>query len=241
MHATPTEIAPGLWRWAGPHPEWRAGDFGREVASFALRVRDGQLLLIDPLLAGTARGEHGSRDHERATDSGPAALLDDLAAAATRIHVYITIPYHVRSTAEIVARYGPARVDVWGERRAAKRLEPDVTVRSPEPGAPLPFGGRCFNIGRPRRAELPLWIEDHSAIAFGDALVTTGGELRIWAQDELDEHRLAFYRERFVPTLDPLLALPAKRILVGHGEPVLGDGAAALRSALSKEPWYHHG
>jgi len=222
-----TEIAPGLWRWSTRHPEWHPGEFGREVASFAMRVSGGDALLVDPLLLG---------QHDAAT-----ALLDDLAATCARLHVYITIPYHVRSTRAIVSRFGAGRVRVWGERRVARRLAPDIAVEAPEPGEELPFGGRCFAIGRPRRAELPLWIEDHAALAFGDALVTTGGELRIWSQDLLDERRLAFYRERFAPTLAPLLELPVQRILVTHGEPVLTRGAAALRRALAEPPWYHHG
>ena len=87
------------------------------------------------------------------------------------------------------------------------------------PGAALPFGGRCFTIGRPRRAELPLWIEDHAALAFGDAVVETGDGLRIWSQDPLDDRRRDFYRERFAPTLEPLLSLDVRRVLVTHGDP----------------------
>ena len=227
MPATVTQVAPGLWRWAARHPEWHPGAFGREVASFALLVRGGEILLVDPLLVGES--------------DGVTALLDDLAAGSERLHVYITIPYHVRSTREIVLRYGADRVQVWGERRVARRLAPDIRVTAPEPGLELPFGGRCFAIGRPRRAELPLWIEDHAALAFGDALVTTAGELRIWSSDRLDDRRLAFYRERFAPTLAPLLGLPVQRILVTHGEPVLQHAPAALRGALTLPPWYHHG
>ena len=63
----------------------------------------------------------------------------------------------------------------------------------------------------------------------------------MWSQDPLDDRRLAFYRERFAPTLEPLLEMPVQRILVTHGEPVLTDGAAALRRALTVPPWYHHG
>ena len=227
MSASVTEIAPGLWRWAARHPDWHPGEFGREVASFAMRVRGGDTLLVDPLLPG----EPGAAG----------ALLDDLASGSRRLHIYITIPYHVRSSREIVSRYGAGRVQVWGERRAARRLAPDIAVTAPEPGVELPFGGRCFAIGRPRRAELPLWIDDHAALAFGDALVTTAGELRIWSQDPLDDRRLAFYRQRFAPTLEPLLDMPVQRILVTHGDPVLTDGAAAMRRALTEPPWYHHG
>jgi hypothetical protein len=237
MAAKPKKLSAGLWRWTARHPDWHPGEFGREVGSYAALVRGDELLLVDPLLP---------RDAEQVTaqagdDEQVTALLDELAGASARVHVYVTIPYHVRSTAEIVRRYGKRSVRVYGERRAARRLAPEVSVREAEPGAKLPFGGRCFAIGRPRRAELPLWIEDHAALAFGDALVEAGGELRIWSQDMLDDQRLAFYRERFVPTLAPLLELPVRRVLVTHGEPVLSRGAAELRRALERRPWYHHG
>ena len=60
-------------------------------------------------------------------------------------------------------------------------------------------------------------------------------------QDRVDDKRMRWYRERFVPTLDALLDLAVERVLVTHGEPVLDDGAAALRGALAAEPWYHRG
>jgi hypothetical protein len=63
----------------------------------------------------------------------------------------------------------------------------------------------------------------------------------VWVQDSVDDKRLRWYRERFAPTLEPLLALPAERILVTHGEPVLDGGASALRAAVAAEPWHHRG
>jgi hypothetical protein len=224
MGVTVSELAPGLWRWAARHPDWHPGTFGSEVASYAMRVRGGALL-VDPLLPA-----QGGEELE--------ALLDELLAPPGAVHVYITIPYHVRSTADIARRAG-RRARVWGERRAARRL--DARVRDPL-DQELPFGGRAFAIGRPRRAERPLWIEDHAALAFGDALVARpGGELRVWSQDKLDARRLAFYRERFTPTLAPLLELPCERVLVTHGAAVASGGAAALARAVAAEPWYHHG
>lgn len=221
------EIAPGVWRWAAPHPQWRAGAFGREVASYALDLGGDGVLLIDPLL--------------------PEGLADEilaLAGARRPVHVHVTIPYHVRDTAQVVGRLGARRVTVWGERRVARRLEPEgIAVHDPAPGELLAFGARCFAIGRPRRAERPLWVPAHGALCFGDALVVEpGGRLVIWSQDRLDAARRAFYAERFAPTLAPLLDLPVRRILVTHGTPVLRGAPAALRAAL--EPgglWYHPG
>ena len=92
-------------------------------------------------------------------------------------------------------------------------------------------------IGRPRRDEMPVWLPSHAALAFGDAIIETGGELRVW-DDPLDSpRRERWYRERFLPTLEALLVHDVQRVLVTHGEPVLtrrarGAGACAAAAAL---------
>jgi hypothetical protein len=69
-------------------------------------------------------------------------------------------------------------------------------------------------------------------------VTTLDGELRLWHwRDRLDDKRLRWYRERFNPTLAPLRDLDLERILVTHGEPILHDGATALRTALESKPW----
>jgi hypothetical protein len=223
LPAQANRIGPGLWRWTARHPEWHPGAFGAEVASFALDA-GGDLLLIDPLLPGE--------------DTAVLDLLDGLAADRD-VHVLITIGYHVRSAEELCERYGGR---VYGPHTCASRLRNEALLTELEPGEPGPAGAMALPIGRPRRSELPLWLPSHAALAFGDSVVTTpDGELRVWVQDPVDDKRLRWYRERFAPTLEPLLALPAERILVTHGEPVLDGGASALRAAVAAEPWHHRG
>ncbi len=65
------------------------------------------------------------------------------------------------------------------------------------------------------------------------------GELRVWSERRVDEEVSAFYRERFNPTLEPLLELDFDRVLVTHGEPRLKDAREELARALRAEPWYH--
>jgi hypothetical protein len=218
------ELAPGLHRWTARHPDWHpAGDgFGAEVASFALLAGD-DLLLIDPLVP-----------------DGDPALLDALAGAAKHTHILITIGYHVRSAAALSARYGAT---VHGPAQAGKRLAAQAKAFTVlEPGAPGPGGAVAHAIGRPRRGETPLWLPSHDAIAFGDALVTTpAGDLRMWCQEPPDDRRRAFYRDRFAPTLRPLIDREPVRILPTHGPPVLAGGTAALRDAVTAGPWYHRG
>jgi glyoxylase-like metal-dependent hydrolase (beta-lactamase superfamily II) len=216
----PAEIAPGIWRWTGRHPQWHPGEFGAEVASFGLEAGD-DLLLIDPLLP---------------EDEAPVLdLLDRLAQGRTTSSL-ITIGYHVRSAEQLAERYGGR---IYGPPTCAKRLR-NAELLSEDPNGPA--GTRAYAIGKPRRSERPIWIPSHKAVAFGDALVANpDGDLRVWVQDPVDDKLRRFYRERFNPTLDPLLELPVEHVLVTHGDPVVGDGAAKLKEAVAAEPWYHHG
>jgi hypothetical protein len=220
----PVELAPGLWRWATRHPEWHPGRFGAEVACFALEAGR-ELLLIDPLLP---------RD-----DDAPVLEVLDRLAGGRALHVLITIGYHVRSAEPLCERYGGA---LWGPANCASRLADPARLQTLDPGEPGPGGATTYAIGKPVRAERPLWLPSHRAVAFGDAVVTTPeGELRMWCQQAPDERRVRFYRERFAPTLAPLGELSVERVLVTHGAPVLEHGAAALREALAADPWVLYG
>jgi hypothetical protein len=99
----------------------------------------------------------------------------------------------------------------------------------------LPAGVRFHAIGKPRRHEMPIWLPSHKALVFGDAMVEDGGKLHIW------DDRPDFVREKLAPTLVPLVDLGAERILVTHGQPILADGAAELRRALRRKPFWHRG
>ncbi len=223
MPAAPEEIVAGLWRWTARHPEWHPGAFGAEVGCYALRAGE-DVLAIDPLLPAE-----------------PDAVLARLdALVGDRLDVLVTIPYHVRSAADLWERYGGrAEVRVWGHPAVAKRLPDSMrgAVRDLRAG-PLPGGARSFPIGSPVRFERPLLLPSHGALVFGDAVVAVDGRLRVWIDGPVaSPRREAWYRDRFLPTLAPLADLRAERILVTHGEPVLAGGAAALAAALAAPAW----
>lgn len=215
------QIADGIWSWTARHPEWHPGIFGARVASFAL-PGDGRTVLIDPLAPDD---EEGFWERLDGVVSGPVTVL-------------ITIGYHVRSADEVCARYPDT--PVWGHRNAGRRLAGRSAFHELAPGA-TPPGVRAYHIGRPRRAELPVLVESHAALVFGDAIVGTGDGLRMWCNEPLNERRLAFYAERFAPTVAPLLAEPFQHVLVTHGPSVTGGGRDALRAAIEAPPWYHRG
>jgi glyoxylase-like metal-dependent hydrolase (beta-lactamase superfamily II) len=215
------ELRPGIWRWTARHPEWHPGEFGAEVASYAL-VGGGRTVLVDPL------APEG--------DPGFWSRLDDVVSG--EVTVLITIGYHVRSADDVCARYPGATV--WGHRNTARRLAGASTFRELSP-EDAPAGVGAFAIGRPRRTEMPVLVRSHGALAFGDAVVGTEDGLRMWCTDPVDERRRRFYAERFAPTLEPILAEEFDAVLVTHGPAVGTGGKQALRAAIEQPPWYHRG
>jgi len=217
------ELTDGLWRWTARHPEWHPGEFGAEVASFAVQASD-TTLLIDPLLPPE-----------------PDGVLEAIEGTlGDRLAILITVPYHVRSAEELWKRYRTdAETTIHGHPACAKRLENRSAFREIEPGVPLPGGVTAHRIGKPRRHETPLHLPSHGALVFGDAVAEVDGKLVVWTSDTVDAKVERFYRERFNPTLAPLLELDFDRVLVTHGQPLLEGGKRALADALAAKPWYH--
>jgi hypothetical protein len=220
------KLSEGLWRWTARHPEWHPGEFGAEVASFAVRTQESALLLIDPLLP-----------------PDPSRVLDVLdAQAGDRVAILISIPYHVRSSEELWRRYREdAEASIHGHPACTKRLGDKTAFQPIDPAVPLPAGVTAHAIGKPRRFETPLHIPSHRALVFGDAVAETSGRLVMWSADKVDAKVSRFYSERFAPTLAPLLELDFDTVLVTHGKPVMSGGKEALHRALEAKPWYHHG
>ena len=224
MTPAPEQLADGLWRWTARHPEWHPGQFGSEVVSFALRAGH-ETVLIDPLLPPQPDGD---------------AVLDLIERElGERLAILITIPYHVRSSEEIRRRFrGQVETTIWGHQACRKRLAEAAGFHAFGPGDALPAGASAHRIGKPRRSETPLLFPSHRALVFGDAVVEVDGALRVWSDRSVDADVSRFYRERFNPTLEPLLELDFDRVLVTHGQPVLENGREELEKALRAQPWY---
>jgi glyoxylase-like metal-dependent hydrolase (beta-lactamase superfamily II) len=221
------ELAPHIFSWTAPHPEYRPR--AEEVVSYAL-IDDGALALVDPLLPA---------DEERR--AALLAELDELAGAAQRLELLVTVPYHTRSSEELYRRFaGPLPVRLWGHALVRRRLEAGTPLEEVPHGA----AGTCadvadgtaqaYTIGRPRRSEYPLFFPALRAVVFGDAVVGAEGGVRFWnlsAGTGAD-----WYRDVFAPTLAPLAARDVEYVLVTHGPPVLKDGRRALAECLAAPP-----
>jgi glyoxylase-like metal-dependent hydrolase (beta-lactamase superfamily II) len=130
------------------------------------------------------------------------ALDRDIERAGKPVAVLLTVHWHRRSSDEVAARYDARR-------------EPPAGV---EPWA------------IERADEEVLWLPEHRALVVGDVVLGSDGGLRVcpvsWIADAPD------YPPEFVASLRRLLELPAERVLVSHGEPVLANGREALARAL---------
>jgi hypothetical protein len=195
------DVAPGLWLWRQPHPDWSEGsDWEPEVASFAVES-GGVAIVIDPLAPPPRARDAWER-------------LDGL-----RPSVVVTLkPDHVRDVDLFVRWYG-ARP--YGPYLFWRGDIPHTELEPVRPGDELPGGLRALHDGR-GAMETPLFLPEQRALVFADALTAPGGVLRVWATP--------WHEERTLPALRALLDLPFEHVLVSHGEPVhaRADFEAAL-------------
>ena len=124
----------------------------------------------------------------------------------------------MRSSEELWRRYrNDAETTIHGHPACAKRLEDRSAFHEIDISEPLPGGVTAHAIGKPRRHETPLHLPSHKALVFGDAVAESGGRLVVWASDKVDAKVERFYRERFNPTLEPLLELDFDAVLPPTG------------------------
>ena len=193
-------MAPGLWLWRLPHPEWREGlGWGEHVTSTCVESR-GEVALLDAI----APPEDALGIWER-LDARPPTL------------VVVLKPDHVRDVDVFVRRYDARAYGPWLFWRTDI---PETELEPIEPGSELPGGLVALYDGR-GRMETPLWLPEQRALVFADALTAPGGVLRVWDTPAL--------QERALPALRALLELPFEHVIVSHGEPV-HDRAAFERA-----------
>jgi glyoxylase-like metal-dependent hydrolase (beta-lactamase superfamily II) len=206
------QLAEGLWRWTGVHPQWQPGpdeELPPEVGCVYYEAEDA-VVLIDPLVPPEAR--------EHFLDS----LDRDVERARRPIAILLTCPWHGRSAGELAERYGAG---IWMHGEDPR--QPLEGARQFEFGDTLLGGVKPFDAHF--HGEALFWVPSHRTLVAGDVLSAPSASLRL-APDEwlAPEERGGRMRE----SLRFLLDLPVERVLVGHGEPVLVDAREALEHAF---------
>jgi hypothetical protein len=195
------DVAPGLWLWRQPHPDWRQGlEWEPEVSSFVVES-GGETILLDALAP-----------HPREQ-----AVWERLERRPPTVAVVLK-PDHVRDVDLFVRWFG---VRAFGPDLFFGGDAPRTRLELVLPGAELPGGLRALYDGR-LRAETPLFLPEQRALVFADGLTAPDAVLRVW--------ETPWHEERVVPALRALLELPFEHVLVSHGEPVhaRADFEAAL-------------
>ena len=143
-----------------------------------------------------------------------AALDRDVERLGRPVHVLLTVHWHERSVATVLDRY-------------------KATLWRPEEKGELPAGVHAEIVKGSDWVEALFFLEPHRALVSGDLLIGRDGGIELpvhwfpkgeqeWAEQQLKPE----LRER-------LGELPVELVVVSHGDPVLENGAEALRRALS--------
>lgn len=215
------EIAPHLWHWSAPHPDWTPRARGKDgqgwdqmVSSYAL-VGEDAFVLIDPQVP---------------EDEIEAASLWDALDRDVDAHgppaIVISVYWHTRSAEDIAGRYDGS--STWAPADAPKRtLE---RARAYATGEELPAGIRVFDVGIP--GERALYLPSHRAIVFGDAVLDG---VRLLPESWLNNDEVVpkgTTRGDVADALRPLLDEDIELVLLTHGGPVSDAPREQLERAL---------
>ncbi len=212
------QIAPHLWHWTAPHPDWKPESRGKDgqgwdqiISSYALVAEDA-LVLIDPQVPAD----------EADADSLWKALDQDVEGHGPPA-ILITVFWHARSAEEIAARY--PGTTIWAPAdtpdEVSERLSSPKTYSA---GDDLPGGIRAYGVAR--LGDMVLYIPSHEAVAFGDVVLDG---VRICPGDWLPN---AITRKDVADALRPLLDEDIDLLLLTHGGPIADGAHKKLKAAL---------
>jgi hypothetical protein len=218
------ELAPGLWHWQAPHPDWRPDEpWDPNVSSYALDD-GGRLLLFDPL--------------------GVPAAIQELAAERDTA-IVLTAPWHERDARGLVERRGASVYTPLPDSAEDLMRTYGITAEQAGEGSPdvawlLREGigvAHVYAAGDRLDVEVDVfpgekrndtvhWVASHRAVVAGDTLVDFGSGLEVnprWLGPDVT-------LKQVVAGLRPLLELPVEHVLATHGGPF---ERAALERALA--------
>jgi glyoxylase-like metal-dependent hydrolase (beta-lactamase superfamily II) len=199
------QIAPHLWWWTAPHPDWDPEDFKdgqgwqRDVSSYAL-VEGDELVLFDPLVPEGEEERFWAALDGDVEHHGPPQIL-------------ITVFWHVRSSPQILERYEGAAV--WAHEPSAAEVGKRVPVAHAfRDGDVLP--GRVEAIAMHHMDEAAFWLPSHGALVFGDSVLGYADDVKLCPDSWLREGESP---ERLRASGNRALERQPRRVLLTHGGP----------------------
>ena len=201
---TVEQIAPQLWWWTSPHPDWTPEDledgqgWEQMVSSYAL-VEGESLVLLDPLVPAVGDDLWSALD-EDVEHHGPPAVL-------------ITIFWHARSAQQILDRYEDA--SVWAHEPAAEWVGERVRYTNTfAVGDELPGGVEAIPMHRIE--EVAYWLPTHNSVVVGDTILRHGDRAALCPPTWVRKHETI---DAAAEAVRGLIERRPDRLLLTHGGP----------------------
>jgi hypothetical protein len=204
---TPVEVARGLVRWVTPHPEWNPNAAAGSASEWPQIVGSVLYELPDVAVLIDPLMPRGGREGELAEHF---VRWLDARVRGRAVTILTTIRFHRRDRGLLAARYRASTTQAWNW---------------------IPPGVTRFRLRGAR--ETLYWLPAVSTLVVGDSLIGgDAGGVQLCPPSWLADTSID--RAGLASRMRPLLELPIERLLVSHGEPVLGGGRAALASAIEE-------
>jgi hypothetical protein len=222
------DLAPGLWIWRLEHPAWNPDADWQQVVTCVCVDAGSERWLLDPLLPP----DDATEVWDRLARRPPMAV-----AVLSPDHMRPTWgDRQTRSVDAVVRRYGcrafgPAVFD-------PDDGPPETEVQTIVPNRELPGG--LFALRDPRGwSETPLWLAEHRALVFADALTERAGVLRVWMSPTHEDRAIPDFARDARPSVRARDHLPWKtRAYARCVHASAGAAAVAGRaSAPASLPW----
>jgi len=197
------EILPGIFFWRQAHPKIKI-----PVSSYYLKPEH---VLIDPLIP----------------DQGIEWFAEDPPE-----NIYMSIRHHYRHCGEFAARYG---CEVWCAEQGMHEFTKGEIVRPFKFGDTLPGNVKAVEIGSICADESALFIDrDGGCVVLADGCVRRGDGPLQFVPDTLlgDEPETvkAGLKDAYARLLENY---SFTTLLLAHGQPIVGQGRAALEKFVS--------
>jgi hypothetical protein len=199
------EVLPGVFHWTTLHPRIHI-----DVSSYWL---DRAGVAIDPLVPS----EHGLEWFSERTSSPRAVLLSNR--------------HHYRDSARFVEAFG---CSVHCNRAGLHEFTHGEAVEGFEPGDTLPGGVLACEVGGICPDETALYLPEQRAIALADGVVRgRRGSPPGFVPDSLMDDPPGTKRALLAAYARLLDQLDFEHLLLAHGDPLIGDGRAALQELVA--------
>ncbi|HUK93437.1 MAG TPA: hypothetical protein VLU96_00120 [Gaiellaceae bacterium] len=199
------QIAPHLWWWTAPHPDWTPEAFTdgkgwqQRVSSYAL-VEAGAFVLFDPLVPQGEEAEFWAAVDGDVEHHGPPSIL-------------LTVFWHARSAQEVLDRYEGATL--WAHEPAAEPIGERARFTDTfTDGDVLP--GDVEAVSMHHMDEAAFWLPSHRSLVLGDSVIGYDGLVELSPASWLREGESTAEQRASV---EGALAHGPERLLLTHGGP----------------------